>query len=67
MNLAIEFIKADNGYIVRVTEPTENQSAIYVADDDTKFKQTLGRIINEYLREHKAGRKSDPAPSAEAD
>ncbi len=63
MNIGIEVVKANNGYIIRVID-ADNETKLYVSEDETRFKQSMGRIINDYVKRVK---KSDPADSADAE
>ncbi len=63
MNIGIEVVKANNGYIIRVID-ADNETKLYVSEDETRFKQSMGRIINDYVKRVK---KSVPADSADAE
>jgi hypothetical protein len=63
VNIGIEVVKANNGYIIRVID-ADNETKLYVSEDETRFKQSMGRIINDYVKRVK---KSDPADSADAE
>lgn len=41
MNIGIEVVKANNGYIIRVID-ADNETKLYVSEDETRFKQSMG-------------------------
>lgn len=66
MNIVL--VKASNGYVIQINYQDDfgnNESEIFVADDDVTFKQVLSRVGRQFLQKFKQTPRSASADDDE--